>query len=211
MNALSSLQQISHELFLAAAEQAALLGAPARLKIMVLLAQSPRTVDSLAEKTGESVANISQHLKKLKEGGLLSVRKDGVSRIYELADERVGLLVEAILDIAELQSSDFQKALKNLANEDEWVDGFALDGAPFGSDPDVVLLDVRDADESAATPVVGALKIPHDQIRSRIVELDANKIYWVVCRGRTCAQATESVRLLRKKGLSAYRMQESPI
>ena len=199
------------ELFAAAAEQAALLGAPVRLKILVLLAQSPKAVEDLADGTGESIANISQHLKKLKEGGLLLVRKQGLLRIYELADPRVGLWLETLFDISEITSPRFQSHQRQMTEENEWV---STDGRPLHralEDARIVVLDVRPEEETQASPVEGALSIPLEELRSRVSELSRNKVYWLVCRGRTCGQATEGVRLLRKKGLQAFRLKESPL
>ena len=42
---------------------------PVRLELLDLLAQAPRTVDGLARATGQSNANVSQHLQALHESG----------------------------------------------------------------------------------------------------------------------------------------------
>ena len=46
------------------------LGNRHRLEILELLAQAERTVESLADETGISLANTSQHLQVLREAGL---------------------------------------------------------------------------------------------------------------------------------------------
>lgn len=51
---------------------------PHRLEMLELLAQSERTVDSLATELGVSVANASQHLQALRQAALVESRKDGL-------------------------------------------------------------------------------------------------------------------------------------
>jgi DNA-binding transcriptional ArsR family regulator len=53
------------------------LGSPHRIEMLELLAQSERTVDSLAKELGLSLANVSQRLQALRQAALVeSVRKD---------------------------------------------------------------------------------------------------------------------------------------
>ena len=47
------------------------LAAPVRLKLVQLLGQSPRDVETLARTTGESVANVSQHLRRMAREGVV--------------------------------------------------------------------------------------------------------------------------------------------
>ena len=54
------------------------LSSPHRLEILELLAQSERTVDSLATEIGLSLANTSQHLQALRQAALVESRKDGL-------------------------------------------------------------------------------------------------------------------------------------
>ena len=61
---------------------------PHRLEMLELLAQSERTVDSLATELGVSVANASQHLQALRQAALVESRKDGLLVHYRLADPR---------------------------------------------------------------------------------------------------------------------------
>jgi DNA-binding transcriptional ArsR family regulator len=211
MHPSSSLSSVTQDLFNAAADQAALLAAPARLKILVLLAQAPKAVEELAAATGESVANISQHLKKLKEGGLLLMQKSGLQRIYELADPRVGLWLETLFDIAEVTSPQFRDQQRQLAEEDEWVAADSEQVFQTLRERKAIVLDVRPSEEAAASPLGDAVTIPLLELRKRVHELRKDQVYWIVCRGRTCSQATEGVRYLRKKGIQAYRLKESPI
>src|SRR6185295_16266321 len=64
-----------------------------RIEFLELLAQAERNVEQLANLTGTTVANTSQHLQKLRQAGLIVGRKEGLYVFYRLAgDEVVGLL-----------------------------------------------------------------------------------------------------------------------
>src|SRR6266550_6428436 len=60
-----------------------------RLEILELLAQSERTVDSLATEMELSLANTSQHLQALRQAALVDSRKDGLFVSYRLSDPAV--------------------------------------------------------------------------------------------------------------------------
>jgi DNA-binding transcriptional ArsR family regulator len=60
------------------------LGDPTRRAIVESLAESPRAVGALASELPISRPAVSQHLKVLKEAGLVLDRPDGTRRIYQL-------------------------------------------------------------------------------------------------------------------------------
>src|SRR5688572_24055936 len=70
--------------------------APKRLELVDLLCQSPRTVEQLAEQTGLSIANASQHLKILRAARLVEAEKRGLYVEYRLADAEVGGFFHAL-------------------------------------------------------------------------------------------------------------------
>lgn len=76
------------------AEQFRALGEPSRLRLMNLLFDGERSVGELVEESGLSLANVSKHLGLLHQVGWVKRRKDGVSVIYALADERTFGLCE---------------------------------------------------------------------------------------------------------------------
>jgi DNA-binding transcriptional ArsR family regulator len=57
---------------------------PARRAILVLLKRGEKPASELAEPFGVTFAAISQHLKVLREAELVSERRDGRQRIYQL-------------------------------------------------------------------------------------------------------------------------------
>jgi len=66
---------------------------PLRLRLLEQLAQGERSVEVLADRTGASIANASQHLQHMRRAGLVTARRDGKFVFYGLADDAVlGLL-----------------------------------------------------------------------------------------------------------------------
>jgi len=65
------------------------LGDPTRRAVIRLLAGGPASVTDLAERLPVSRPAVSQHLKVLKDAGLVAVRPQGTRRIYQV--DPVGL------------------------------------------------------------------------------------------------------------------------
>jgi DNA-binding transcriptional ArsR family regulator len=80
------------------AEQFRALGEPSRLRLMNLLFNGERTVGQLCDASGMSLANVSKHLGLLHQAGWVVRRKEGVSVVYALADERTFGLCELMCD-----------------------------------------------------------------------------------------------------------------
>ena len=62
---------------------------PTRRRLLELLANGERSVNDLAEPFDMSLAAVSQHLRTLREAGLVSQRCDGRHRFYGLTPERL--------------------------------------------------------------------------------------------------------------------------
>ena len=74
-----------------------LLGDPTRRAIFELLARHPRTVGELAQQLPITRSAVSQHLRVLKDGGLVVSKAEGTRRIYRLNPDGVTAL-RAYLD-----------------------------------------------------------------------------------------------------------------
>ena len=74
-----------------------LLGDPTRRAIFELLARRPSTVGELAQQLPVTRSAVSQHLRVLKDGGLVVSRAEGTRRIYRLNPDGVTAL-RAYLD-----------------------------------------------------------------------------------------------------------------
>jgi len=66
------------------------LGDPTRRTIFERLADAPRSVGELADELPVSRPAVSQHLKVLKDAGLVTDRAQGTRRIYQLDPDGVG-------------------------------------------------------------------------------------------------------------------------
>lgn len=70
-----------------AARRFALLSDPTRLRIVSTLQRlGPTTVGALAEASGTTMTNVSQHLARLAAGGIVGRRREGRSVIYWISD-----------------------------------------------------------------------------------------------------------------------------
>src|SRR5437870_11638582 len=74
-----------HLLFQAISVMGKAFASPVRLELLDLLAQAPRTVEALARATGQSNANVSQHLQALHAAGMVTRERQGTSVRYEIA------------------------------------------------------------------------------------------------------------------------------
>jgi DNA-binding transcriptional ArsR family regulator len=102
-----------------------LLGDPTRRAIFELLARRPSSVQELADQLPISRPAVSQHLKVLRDGGLVVSRPEGTRRIYRLNPHGVAALrawLEAVWDQA---LTDFHKAAEQVAADTLFTDQLA--------------------------------------------------------------------------------------
>jgi DNA-binding transcriptional ArsR family regulator len=75
----------------------ALLGDPTRLHLLsLLLERSNYTVGELAAAAGVSVANASQHLRRLETGGILGRRRVGSAVFYRVVESSIRQLCDIV-------------------------------------------------------------------------------------------------------------------
>lgn len=80
---------------------AALIGDPARANILTaLMSGKALTATELAGEAGVTPQTASSHLKKLLEGGLVTLRSAGRHRYYALAGEDVAFALESLMGLA---------------------------------------------------------------------------------------------------------------
>ncbi len=70
-----------------------------RLEIVDTLRHGPMTVGSLAEKTGMSQANLSQHLAVLRGAGMVRADRRGLMMYYSLANPKIAAAFDLISEI----------------------------------------------------------------------------------------------------------------
>lgn len=79
---------------------------PTRLKIMDLLGDSEMSVGTLAEQLEVSMANVSQHLRLMRDRGALQFRRDGKTVYYRVANQK---FFEGIMKVREGLLEELQK------------------------------------------------------------------------------------------------------
>lgn len=65
------------------------LGNPSRLQLLIQLAATELTVSQLVERSGLSQPLVSQHLRSLRDAGLVMAERHGKEIRYRIADEHV--------------------------------------------------------------------------------------------------------------------------
>jgi len=185
------------------------LASPLRIEFLELLAQSERTVESLADETGVSLANASQHLQALRRAGLVDSRKEGLFVRYRLADHAVVELCVALRNVAERRSAELQRLVREHFAERSDAEAVAMaDLLTRARSRDIIILDTRPANEYAAGHIAGAISVPVDELQRRLKELPKSKDYVAYCRGPYCVYADKAVELLRANGRRAHRLLE---
>lgn len=77
---------------------------PNRLAILYELSDGRQNVGELSTRTGLSQPVVSQHLRKLRNKGVVTNRKQGVNTYYRLHDERVIEVLDAIWEIVDVRA-----------------------------------------------------------------------------------------------------------
>jgi rhodanese-related sulfurtransferase len=186
------------------------LGNGRRLEILDVLANGERSVERLALETGLSIANASQHLQLLRAAGLVRRRREGTRIHYGLSDPVVFELWRNLRSVAAQRQSEVgQLADAYLGARDslEPVTRTELLRRLKRKD-DLVILDVRPAEEFAAAHLPTAVSVPLTELRRRLRDLPREKEIVAYCRGPYCAFAHKAIRVLHQAGFKARRLED---
>lgn len=195
-------------LFVQFAAVAKALGHPHRLELLEQLAQGEASVELLAEKTGLSIANASQHLQQMLRTGLTANRRDGKFVYYRLADDAALDAFAAICHIAERNNAEVARVMQNYFNDRDSLEPVTRKELMRRVRSEgVTILDVRPPDEFALGHVRGALNIPLRALKARIAELDPSREIVAYCRGAYCVLSYEAVSALRRRGFNVRRLE----
>jgi rhodanese-related sulfurtransferase/predicted transcriptional regulator len=202
-------QNPKQALFAQFAAVAKTLGHAHRLNLLEQVAQGERSVEILAQRTGLSIANASQHLQQLRHAGLVTPRRDGKFVHYGLADDAVLDLVAALHKIAERNVAEVGRVLRSYFYDRDSLEPVSreelLKRSRAGA---VTILDVRPEDEFALGHLPNAVNIPLRGLESRLSELDRKQEVVAYCRGPYCVLSFEAVAALRKHGFKARRLED---
>lgn len=196
-------------LFAQFADIAKTLGHAHRLDLLEHVAQGERSVETLAQRAGLSIANASQHLQQLRRAGLVTARRDGKFIYYRLTDNSVFDLLAALHQIAERNVAEVERILRSYFYNRDSLEPISRKELQHrlrrGS---VTVLDVRPEDEFVLGHVPGALSIPLGVLKKRLSELDPSKEIVAYCRGPYCVLSFEAVALLRERGFNVRRLED---
>jgi rhodanese-related sulfurtransferase/DNA-binding transcriptional ArsR family regulator len=185
------------------------LGHGHRLELLEQLAQGERTVDVLAQRTGLSVANASQHLQHLRRAGLLRSRRQGKFVFYTLADDGILDVLGSLRRIAERNVAEVERVVRSYFNKlDDLEPVTRKQLLKMIREGAVTVLDVRPPDEFALGHVPGAVNIPLRALTERLTEINPDREIVAYCRGEYCVLAFEAVALLRARGFKVRRLED---
>lgn len=176
------------------------LASPVRLRLLDLLRQGSRTVETLAAAAGLPVANSSQHLQLMRRARLVEADREGQFVKYRLAGEGVSRVFSAMRDLAETLLPEMDRLRRELSGLGPEERVTLLARVRRG---EVTLLDVRPAEEYRAGHLAGARSIPLPQLAVRLGELPRDREVVAYCRGPYCSMALEAVSVLESSGFRA--------
>lgn len=185
------------------------IGNPHRMEIIDLLAQGPFSVEHIAQQTGMSIANASQHLQVLKNARMVEVMRKGNFIYYHLSSEKVFQAWRALRELGLEQNAEAEKLIRDFYNSRHQLEPVSMPELKRKLEKDeVIVLDVRPQDEYNLGHIQRAISIPIDELSARMVELSDQAEIIAYCRGPLCVYADEAVALLREKGYEAKRLKE---
>jgi rhodanese-related sulfurtransferase/DNA-binding transcriptional ArsR family regulator len=185
------------------------LGNGRRAEIVDVLAQGERSVEALAGQIGQSVANTSQHLQHLLRAGLVRTRRDGTRVFYRLASPRVADMWAAVRDVATDHVAEIDQLAEAYLGDRSRLDTVTrAELAERLRTGEVVVLDVRPAQEYEAGHIAGALSLPIGELTRRLREVPSDREVVAYCRGPYCVFADDAVRALRRHGYHAARLED---
>ncbi|MCS0505187.1 ArsR/SmtB family transcription factor [Ancylobacter mangrovi] len=188
------------------AEFAKTLGHAHRLLLLEHIAQGERAVERLAELSGLSVANASQHLQLLRRAGFVETRRSGKKILYRLSGNSVIEIVTALQRYADHSQAMHRQGIANrLADPDRLETVSRGDLLQMLDAQQITLLDVRSEEEFALGHIMGATHIPLDELLGRMNELRSDYEIIAYCRGPNCVLSIQAVQMLTMHGYQARR------
>ncbi len=180
-----------------------------RLELLDLLGQGERSVDALAGATELSIANASQHLQVLYAARLVETRRDGQRIFYRLADPSVEQLWHALRHTGEQRLAELDAVAREyLTGRDEFEPIARAELLTRLEAGTVTLIDVRPAEEYREAHLPGAISVPVDDVKAFAKKASRRKQVVAYCRGPYCVYALRAVAELRRRGITAVRLED---
>jgi rhodanese-related sulfurtransferase/DNA-binding CsgD family transcriptional regulator len=203
------MREVKDQLYEQVARIGKAVASPKRLELIELLCQGEKSVELLASQAEISVKLASAHLRELRLARLVDTRKDGKYVVYRLTSASVADLWVSLRAQAEERLVELQVALSNLVSHGDELEGIdrktMLKKAAAG---ELLVLDVRPAEEYAVAHLPHARSLPVDELKKRLAELPKDTPLVAYCRGPFCLMAKSAVDLLRKRGYQAFHLSD---
>ncbi len=176
---------------------------PKRLKVIDVLSQGERDVDTLSNETNMNFANASRHLQILKNAKIVTSRKDGVRVIYSLSNDEVVKCWKNLQSLTEKSASEIRETAKLFFEERSAL--LPISAAELWDKlkkDEVTLIDVRPKEEFLNGHIPDAVSLPLSDLKEKLNELSPNKEIVAYCRGPYCVLAAEAAKLLSGHGFN---------
>lgn len=205
---LLKLKDQQNEVFTSIADIMGAISSPVRVKLIHFLSQGPLTVETLATKIDQSVANTSMHLRKMLAASVVTVTTKGKNRLYSLHPAALSFW-ESCQDFIQNVDPSLKLHLEDVYEEMDWNEDLKTT-IKMAKNSEIVLVDARPSDEvTESFPELNVLNIPVSEISKNLSKLPKKKPVLVFCRGRMCALSAFATNELRKNGIKAFRLNES--
>ncbi len=182
---------------------------PKRLELLELLAQGEKTVEVLAGELSSDIKLTSAHLKALKEARLVTSRRDGKYMAYRLTGNDVATLWVVLRQVAEEHLLELRMALEQMVADPTKLSSVSRETLlAQARNGEVIVIDVRPADEFAVAHLPFARSMPMAELEKRLAELPRDKEIVAYCRGPFCLMSDEALALLASHGYRVRKIRD---
>jgi rhodanese-related sulfurtransferase len=141
--------------------------------------------------------------------GVLRTRREGTRIVYMLASDRVATLWAALRDVAAEHVAGIERLAEDYLGDRARLQAIGRRELVARLEAgDVVVLDVRPIPEFEAGHIPGARSVPVEKLRQYLRALPKDAEVVAYCRGPYCVYADDAVRLLRRRGYRARRLED---
>lgn len=202
-------RQIKNLLYEQVARIGKVLSSPKRLELIELLCQGHKSVETLATEANISLKLTSSHLRELRMARLVETERQGKNIVYRLANKSVADLWVQVHMLAEDRLIELQMALQKITSQPEGLMPSDRDSLMKAARKgEVVVLDVRPAEEYLTAHLPFARSIPLNELCNRLNELPRDRPIVAYCRGPYCLMAPDAVALLKEQGYTALHLRD---
>ncbi|WP_087017064.1 ArsR/SmtB family transcription factor [Thaumasiovibrio subtropicus] len=194
--------------FAALAELLKPLGHAHRLGLLSMIVEQPRSVEQLAELSGLTIANASQHLQHLKRARLVCSHREGKNVVYAVGEGPIAQLIRAACALGAYHDDSLQ-ILSDAAFEHR-PEVKAISRSDLESklrEKKIILLDVRENTLYRLGHLPNAMNVPLEELSQRLAELPDDVEVVTYCHGPYCRLSEQAAKLLHNDGYVVSRLQ----